>query len=194
MMLLSQLYFQYKQKLQNVQTLNDGRALFPPRETASTKLVAARVIHHADSSTTSRLVFEYGFALAAQPTSGSSVLIPVDWLLAEVVVQTARSKQTVERITLCTRSLATTESDGKLGNQGGTLENLPRTKVEQPMKKAVAAVVLMLGFMVGCSSYSPDAGHEVVLVEKPYIFGHGGVDSDPVKTGRTFHGDFNRRS
>src|SRR5258706_5034360 len=56
----------------------------------------------------------------------------------------------------------------------------------EPMKKAVAIVVLMLGFMVGCSSYSPDAGHEVVLVEKPYIFGHGGVDSDSVKAGRTF--------
>ena len=54
------------------------------------------------------------------------------------------------------------------------------------MKKAVAVVVLMLVFMVGCSSYSPDAGHEVVLVEKPYIFGHGGVDSDSVKAGRTF--------
>ncbi|TLZ14719.1 MAG: SPFH domain-containing protein [Gammaproteobacteria bacterium] len=40
--------------------------------------------------------------------------------------------------------------------------------------------------LVGCSVYSPDAGHEVVLIEKPWIFGHGGVDSDPVKPGRTF--------
>src|SRR5438309_3393595 len=39
--------------------------------------------------------------------------------------------------------------------------------------------------LVGCSVYSPDAGHEVVLIEKPWIFGHGGVDSDPVKPGRT---------
>jgi regulator of protease activity HflC (stomatin/prohibitin superfamily) len=38
----------------------------------------------------------------------------------------------------------------------------------------------------GCSMYTPDPGHEVVLVEKPWFFGHGGVDSEPVKTGRTF--------
>ena len=38
----------------------------------------------------------------------------------------------------------------------------------------------------GCSSYAPNAGHEVVLVEKPILIGHGGVDPDPVKTGRTF--------
>jgi regulator of protease activity HflC (stomatin/prohibitin superfamily) len=37
----------------------------------------------------------------------------------------------------------------------------------------------------GCRTYSPDAGHEVVLVEKPIVFGHGGVDPDPVKTGLT---------
>src|SRR6266567_4542820 len=40
--------------------------------------------------------------------------------------------------------------------------------------------------LVGCSVYSPDAGHEIVLIEKPWIFGHGGVDADPVKPGRTF--------
>jgi regulator of protease activity HflC (stomatin/prohibitin superfamily) len=41
-------------------------------------------------------------------------------------------------------------------------------------------------FLAGCSVYSPDAGHEVVLVEKPWLFGHGGVDPESVKTGRTF--------
>jgi regulator of protease activity HflC (stomatin/prohibitin superfamily) len=46
-----------------------------------------------------------------------------------------------------------------------------------------AAVALALS---GCSVYSPDAGHEVVLIEKPWFFGHGGVDAEPVKTGRTF--------
>src|SRR5437762_13091187 len=40
--------------------------------------------------------------------------------------------------------------------------------------------------LVGCSVYSPDAGHEIVLIEKPWIFGHGGGDSDSVKSGRTF--------
>src|SRR5258706_15254051 len=46
-------------------------------------------------------------------------------------------------------------------------------------------MLIALG-LVGCSVYSPDAGHEVVLIEKPWIFGHGGVDSDLVKPGRTF--------
>lgn len=47
------------------------------------------------------------------------------------------------------------------------------------------AAVLAFG-VSGCSSYSPDAGHEVVLVEKPMFFGHGGVNSDPIKAGRTY--------
>jgi regulator of protease activity HflC (stomatin/prohibitin superfamily) len=51
------------------------------------------------------------------------------------------------------------------------------------MKKAVWLIAVSLA---GCSSYAPDAGHEVVLVEKPWFLGHGGVNSDPVKTGRTF--------
>jgi regulator of protease activity HflC (stomatin/prohibitin superfamily) len=38
----------------------------------------------------------------------------------------------------------------------------------------------------GCNSYAPNAGHEIVLVEKPILFGHGGIDSDPVKAGRTY--------
>jgi regulator of protease activity HflC (stomatin/prohibitin superfamily) len=38
----------------------------------------------------------------------------------------------------------------------------------------------------GCNSVTPDAGQEAVLVRKPVIFGHGGVDPSPVKTGRTF--------
>ena len=37
-----------------------------------------------------------------------------------------------------------------------------------------------------CSVYSPDAGHEVVLIAKPWFFGHGGVEPEPVKPGRTF--------
>jgi regulator of protease activity HflC (stomatin/prohibitin superfamily) len=47
-------------------------------------------------------------------------------------------------------------------------------------------VVLMCLCAAACRSYSPDAGHQIVLVEKPLIFGHGGVDPDPVNTGRTF--------
>src|SRR3984893_1420380 len=47
-------------------------------------------------------------------------------------------------------------------------------------------IALLSLFLAGCSVYSPDAGHEVVLVEKPWLFGHGGVDPESVKTGRTF--------
>lgn len=47
-------------------------------------------------------------------------------------------------------------------------------------------ILVFVAFIAGCSSYSPDAGHEIVLIEKPILFGHGGVDQDPVKTGRTF--------
>ena len=44
-------------------------------------------------------------------------------------------------------------------------------------------IALTLG---ACSVYSPDAGHEVVLIAKPWFFGHGGVEPEPVKPGRTF--------
>ena len=30
---------------------------------------------------------------------------------------------------------------------------------------------------------SPDPGQEAVLVRKPWLFGHGGVEGTPVKTG-----------
>src|SRR6202140_4955370 len=46
-------------------------------------------------------------------------------------------------------------------------------------------IMLIAVGLVGCSVYSPDAGHEVVLIEKPWIFGHGGVDPVPVRAGMT---------
>jgi hypothetical protein len=49
------------------------------------------------------------------------------------------------------------------------------------------SLLMLLSWLVaGCSVYSPDAGHEVVLVEKPWFFGHGGVDPEPVKPGRAY--------
>lgn len=51
---------------------------------------------------------------------------------------------------------------------------------------AFGALVACAALLVGCNSFSPDAGHEVVLIEKPVLFGHGGVDAEPVKAGRTF--------
>ena len=42
---------------------------------------------------------------------------------------------------------------------------------------------LVVGLAIGCRTVQPDAGHEAVLVRKPLIFGSGGVDPTPVKTG-----------
>ncbi|MBI4002013.1 MAG: hypothetical protein HY348_09545 [Nitrospira defluvii] len=44
----------------------------------------------------------------------------------------------------------------------------------------LACCILMIG--TGCVAI--DAGHEGVLVEQPFFFGHGGVDPVPTKTGR----------
>src|SRR5690348_6911956 len=55
------------------------------------------------------------------------------------------------------------------------------------MKKAAFAMILgvfALAFMMtACATVQPDAGHEAVLVRKPLLFGSGGVDATPVKTG-----------
>jgi hypothetical protein len=50
---------------------------------------------------------------------------------------------------------------------------------------ALVAGALSLA-LTACSSHSPDPGHEIVLVQKPLFFGHGGVVAEPVRTGRTF--------
>lgn len=52
----------------------------------------------------------------------------------------------------------------------------------------VAGMVIMLVLCLGLVScglqrVKPDAGSEAVLVEKPMLFGHGGVDDTPVSTG-----------
>lgn len=54
------------------------------------------------------------------------------------------------------------------------------------VKFAIAALFVVLLLITGCSAVTPDAGYEAVLVKKPWIFGHGGVDVTPVTTGRTF--------
>lgn len=52
------------------------------------------------------------------------------------------------------------------------------------MRKMFA--ILVVGMSAACSQVAPDAGHEMVLVEKPVFAGHGGVDDTPVKTGLTY--------
>ena len=60
----------------------------------------------------------------------------------------------------------------------------PRMGKTDAMKTILLVVAAVL--LVGCNTQSPGAGHEVVLIEKPWLFGHGGVDSAPVRTGLTF--------
>ncbi len=55
-------------------------------------------------------------------------------------------------------------------------------------RRGFSAIVGALGLLLttGCILPGIDAGHEGVLVAKPLIFGHGGVDPEPAKTGRAF--------
>ena len=49
----------------------------------------------------------------------------------------------------------------------------------------ILMIVLAIGLLLsgtGCAAI--DAGHEGVLVEQPFFFGHGGVDPVPSKKGR----------
>lgn len=52
----------------------------------------------------------------------------------------------------------------------------------------LAALLLLtvVGSVIGLTTAEPDAGHEAVLVEKPFLFGSGGVDDTPITTGRKF--------
>ena len=40
--------------------------------------------------------------------------------------------------------------------------------------------------MTSCHGVRPEAGEESVLIYKPWFFGHGGVDMNPVQTGLTW--------
>jgi regulator of protease activity HflC (stomatin/prohibitin superfamily) len=44
------------------------------------------------------------------------------------------------------------------------------------------SIIFLLAFS-GCYRVQPNPGEESVLVYKPFIFGHGGVDENPVSTG-----------
>src|SRR5687767_10502364 len=58
-----------------------------------------------------------------------------------------------------------------------------RGAILKPMKLGFLAIVLLVVGLAACRTVTPDAGHEAVLVRKPLIFGSGGVDDTPVKTG-----------
>jgi regulator of protease activity HflC (stomatin/prohibitin superfamily) len=64
------------------------------------------------------------------------------------------------------------------------------------MKTLLLAIVATMT-MTSCYRVTPNAGEESVLIMQPYLFGHGGVDEDPVSTGATWcvattdHKEFN---
>lgn len=54
------------------------------------------------------------------------------------------------------------------------------------MKKFLFMFALLVSAMMSmtsCHGVMPDADEEAVLIKKPWFFGHGGVDADPVTTG-----------
>ncbi len=54
----------------------------------------------------------------------------------------------------------------------------------------LVVLVLLFNWACGVESVKPDAGHEAVLIEKPilpsWLVGSGGVNPEPVKTGRGY--------
>ncbi|MBR5893076.1 MAG: SPFH domain-containing protein [Bacteroidaceae bacterium] len=55
------------------------------------------------------------------------------------------------------------------------------------MKKYSVLYFLLVGVIfASCTSVTPDYGQEAVLIHKPWIFGHGGVDATPVETGLAY--------
>jgi regulator of protease activity HflC (stomatin/prohibitin superfamily) len=54
----------------------------------------------------------------------------------------------------------------------------------EQMKRAFVLALFVL--TSACGAASPDPGQEAVLVRKPWVFGHGGIDKTPVKTGQTW--------
>ncbi len=50
------------------------------------------------------------------------------------------------------------------------------------MKVKYLPIIGMI-FLTGCSSVSPDAGEEAVLIKRPWIFGSGGIVRESIKTG-----------
>lgn len=51
------------------------------------------------------------------------------------------------------------------------------------MKKAILFIFCFCFFMSSCHKVAPNVGEECVLTYKPWIFGHGGIDMEPVRTG-----------
>lgn len=53
------------------------------------------------------------------------------------------------------------------------------------MKRLFALLFVVL-MAAGCSVATPGVGYEAVWLQQPWFFGHGGIDSTPVTTGRSY--------
>ena len=51
---------------------------------------------------------------------------------------------------------------------------------------SLLAVIMSAMMFTSCHFVSPDADEEAVLIYKPWLWGHGGVDMEPVSTGLTW--------
>lgn len=51
---------------------------------------------------------------------------------------------------------------------------------------AMVIIGVVMFFWLLITAVKPDAGHEAVLIEKPMLLGHGGVNKEPVRTGRKY--------
>jgi hypothetical protein len=56
--------------------------------------------------------------------------------------------------------------------------------MKRPIEGALGVVLAVGVVLMGTGCVAIEAGHEGVLVEQPFFFGHGGVDPVPAKTGR----------
>ncbi|MHC1481097.1 SPFH domain-containing protein [Frateuria aurantia] len=53
------------------------------------------------------------------------------------------------------------------------------------IKRNAWLAVAVTGLVSGCTVVTPGAGQQAVLIDQPYFFGHGGVRTQAVPTGRT---------
>jgi regulator of protease activity HflC (stomatin/prohibitin superfamily) len=85
-----------------------------------------------------------------------------------------------------------TNGRSKMGSDPRSLGlRLAEMRQQMPARRGLAIALALIaavavGSMSGCSTAHPDAGFEAVLVKKPYFFGHGGVDGEPVQSGLTY--------
>lgn len=62
------------------------------------------------------------------------------------------------------------------------IENLKEEKMKKFLNIFVVAILAVISFS-SCQFVSPNADEEAVLIDKPWFFGHGGVDETPISTG-----------